>query len=224
MARIEPSLGGGYTCIMLDGLLRPAIDPALARLAQFAVRAGISANAATMGGFAIGIAAMGLIVVELYGWAIAALLLSRLCDGLDGAIARRTQVSDIGAFLDIALDFIFYAGVVFAFGLARPEANALAAAFLLFSFIGTCATFLAFAIFAGKRGITTPERGPKSIYYLGGLTEGTETLIAFIVACLFPDAFAWIAIVFGALCIVTSGTRIATAWRLLSERVGENNA
>jgi phosphatidylglycerophosphate synthase len=199
---------------MFDATLRPLIDPPLNRVAAVAIRLGLSANATTILGFVVGLAAVPFIASEDYLWAIPLILLSRLLDGLDGAIARRTQTTDLGAYLDICLDFIFYAAIVFGFALARPE-NALPAAFLLFSFSGTASTFLAFAIFAERRKITIDIRGHKSLYYLGGLTEGTETIAAFILACVFPDVFAWIAIVFGTLCFVTTGTRIASAWQIL---------
>ena len=102
-----------------------------------------------------------------------------------------------------------------AFALADPGANALAAAFLIFSFIGTATSFLAFAIMAAKRGITTEIRGRKSLYYLGGLTEGSETILAFVLACLWPAWFPLIAWVFGALCWATTATRVAVAWQTL---------
>ena len=199
---------------MLDATLRPLIDPPLARVAGVAIRLGMTANAATIVGFLIGLGGAAFIAEEAYLWAIPCILVSRIFDGLDGAIARRTQATDVGAFLDISLDFIFYAAVVFGFALARPD-NALPAAFLLFTFSGTASTFLGFAIFAARRGIATDVRGRKSLYYLGGLTEGTETIAAFLLACVFPEAFPWIATVFGALCLVTTGTRIATAWQIL---------
>jgi phosphatidylglycerophosphate synthase len=199
---------------MLDAAIRPLIDPPLERLASLAIRVGVSANATTILGFTVGLTAVPFIVGEFYLWAIPFILMCRILDGLDGAIARRTQTTDLGAYLDITLDFIFYAAIVFGFALARPE-NALPAAFLLFGFSGTASTFLAFAIFAAKRGITTEVRGRKSLYYLGGLTEGTETIAAFVLACVFPEAFVWIAIVFGGLCLLTTGTRIAAAWQVL---------
>jgi hypothetical protein len=101
------------------------------------------------------------------------------------------------------------------FAIADP-ANALAAAFLVWSFVGTGTSFLAFAIFAAKRGIATTARGTKAIYYLGGLTEGTETIAVFAAFCLFPRRFREIATVFGALCWVTTASRIASARRLLA--------
>ncbi len=68
---------------------------------------------------------------------------------------------------------------------------------------------------AAKRGLASDLRGKKSLYYLGGLTEGTETLLAFVLACLFPDFFPEIAWTFGALCWLTTATRIAVAWQTL---------
>ena len=143
------------------------------------------------------------------------LLLNRLGDGLDGAVARRRGITDLGGFLDIVLDFIVYAGVVFAFALADPTANALAAAFLIFSFMGTGSSFLAFAVMAAKLGLATEARGRKSLYYLGGLTEGTETLLVFVAFCLFPGAFPALALVYGLLCWLTTLGRILTAWQTL---------
>ena len=79
---------------------------------------GISANVVSWTGFIIGIFAINFIAMGMYGWALFAILLNRLCDGLDGAIARSTKITDFGVFLDAALDYIFYGGVIFAFALA----------------------------------------------------------------------------------------------------------
>jgi phosphatidylglycerophosphate synthase len=200
---------------MLDARLRRLIDPPLDRLCRPLAAHGLSANLATAGGFAVGLGAIAAITVQAYGLGLALLLLNRLLDGLDGALARRRGVTDLGGFLDIVCDFIIYAGVPMAFALADPGANALPAAFLIFSFIGTATSFLAFAIMAAKRGITTELRGKKSLYYLGGLTEGTETILAFVLACLWPAWFPLIAWVFGGLCWLTTATRVAVACQVL---------
>ena len=137
-----------------------------------------------------------------------------MADGLDGAVARQTEVSDRGGFLDISLDFVFYSAVPFGFALMAPAQNALPACFLVFSFIGTGTSFLAFAVFAEKRGISTDIRGKKSLYYLGGLTEGFETIVFLVLTCLFPGAFWWMALVFGGLCWITTATRIIAGWQM----------
>lgn len=201
---------------MFDAFFRPLIDPVLTRVARVCTNSRISANWVTVGGFAIGVSAM---VAVFYGQFLAALgllIVNRIADGLDGAIARRTKPTDFGGYLDIVLDFIFYAGFVFAFALHDPISNALAAAFLIFSFIGTGCSFLAFAIIAAKRQIDTTKRGAKSFYYLGGLTEGSETIGLFVLMCLFPEQFAWFAWIFGGLCWITTSTRIAMAKNLFS--------
>jgi phosphatidylglycerophosphate synthase len=196
---------------MFDASLRPHINKPLAVAAKYAVGMGLTANGATALGFAVGMVAAALVAAQLYWVALGVLLISRFLDGLDGAIARQTQLTDLGGYLDITLDFIFYAAMVFAFALADPAANALAAAFLTTSFMAPAATFLAYAIFAQKHGITTDIRGAKSLYYLGGLTEGFETILTLCLMCAFPTWFPVIAVVYGLMCWITGGTRIAVA-------------
>ena len=67
----------------------------------------------TVTGFVIGLCSGVLICGEAYGWALATLLLNRMCDGLDGVVARLTQPTDFGGYLDIVCDFLFYAFVPF---------------------------------------------------------------------------------------------------------------
>lgn len=198
---------------MLDGRLRRLIEPALDRLGRVLAAREIGADAVTLVGFALGLAALPAIAWHHYQAGLALILLNRLADGLDGAIARQAGLTDRGGFLDISLDFVFYATVPFAFALAEPAANALPAAFLLFSFIGTGSSFLAFAIIAAKRDIATDLRGKKSFYYLGGLTEGSETILLFVLACLLPGWFPALAWGFGALCWLTTATRLVAGWQ-----------
>jgi phosphatidylglycerophosphate synthase len=192
-------------------LLRPGIDA----LARALVAAGARADALTFGGFALGIAAALAIALDAPRVGLTLLLASRLLDGLDGAVARLTRPTDRGAFLDIALDFLFYASVPLAFALADPAANALAAAVLLAAFIGTGSSFLAFAVMAERRGLKSDVYPSKGLYYLGGLTEGTETIICFALMCVWPASFALFAYAFGALCALTTATRLYGAWRVL---------
>jgi phosphatidylglycerophosphate synthase len=196
---------------MLDARLRRLIDPPLDRAGALLAAAGLGADAVTIGGFLLGAGGWAALALQAYGAAALLILLNRLADGLDGAIARAHGVTDRGGYLDITLDFIFYAGVPFCFAVGRPE-TALAAAFLVFSFVGTGTSFLAFAAIAAKRGLETEARGRKSLYYLGGLTEGSETIALFLACCLFPDQFAWLAWGFGALCWATTASRIAMAF------------
>jgi phosphatidylglycerophosphate synthase len=196
---------------MFDAALRRIIDPPLNYAGTKIALVGISANLVTLVGFVVGIAAVPFIAFEYYWIALSLILTNRLFDGLDGAVARHSLLTDFGGYLDIVCDFIFYSAIVFAFALARPE-NMLASAFLILSFMGTASTFLTYAIMAEKHKISTDIRGKKSLYYLGGLTEGAETIVAMCLMCIFPDYFTVIAVIFAGMCWVTTVTRIYAAW------------
>lgn len=193
---------------MVDRFLLPLFSAPHRWAARILLRAKLSANSVTLAGAAIGLGALPLLAMQSYGWALAAILLNRFLDGVDGVMARSSGPTDRGAFLDIVCDFLVYAAVPLGFALANPPQNALPAAVLLASFIGTAATFLAFAAVAARRGDLSPNYPNKGVYYLGGLTEGTETILAFSVACLWPQHFAIVAYVFAAACAVTTATRL----------------
>jgi phosphatidylglycerophosphate synthase len=163
----------------------------------------------------IGLSALPLLAMQCYGWALTLILINRFLDGVDGTMARMTVATDRGAFLDTVCDFLFYAAVPLGFALAEPAANALPAAVLLASFIGTATTFLAFAVAAARRSALSPNYPNKGFYYLGGLTEGSETILLFCAMCLWPQHFAWLAYGFAAACAVTTVTRFFFGMRSL---------
>ncbi len=199
---------------MFDAALRPYLDRVVDPFGRWFAARGISASMVTVVGFALGLAAVLAVVMGMMLTAFVLILLNRLCDGLDGAIARATAPTDFGGFLDIVFDFIFYAMIPFGFALYDP-ANALAACFLIFSFFGTAVSFLAFAVMAQRRGLSSRDHGVKSLFYLGGLTEGGETIILFLAATVTPQWFVYYAYVFGVLCWVTAASRILEAGKLL---------
>lgn len=193
---------------MLDKTLQKALTPSLQVVARHLVRRGVHADALTWTGFGLGLLAAVAIALQMYGAGLVLLLASRGLDGLDGAVARLTQPTLRGGFLDITLDFIFYAAIVLGFALADAQANALPATVLLAAFIGTGSSFLAYAVMASQAAMpdTAPVR--KSFHYLGGLTEATETLVAFAAMCWWPEHFSRIAYAFAALCVLTIAVRI----------------
>ena len=201
---------------MFDAQIRPMIDQLLNPVGRALVRLGVTANQVTLAGAGFGLFAAGCVAFEMFQTALWLVLLNRIADGVDGAVARASRSSDFGGYLDIVSDFIFYSAIPFAFALARPE-NALAAAFLIFSFIGTASSFLGFAILAEKHQVTTEIRGKKTFYYLGGLTEGAETVLLLLAMLIWPDYFSIMALLFGLLCWVTTGTRIYAAYRQFND-------
>ena len=201
---------------MFDAQLRPLTDRLLNPIGRGLVTLGFTANQVTMIGAAFGLIAAGCAATGLFNLALWFVIANRVIDGLDGAVARASRSSDFGGYLDIVSDFILYSAIPLAFAVARPE-TALAAAFLIFSFIGTATSFLGFAILAEKHHVTTQIRGKKAFYYLGGLTEGTETILLFIAILVWPDYFSVMAIIFGILCWVTTCTRIYAAYRQFND-------
>ncbi|MCZ8334830.1 MAG: CDP-alcohol phosphatidyltransferase family protein [Rhodobacteraceae bacterium] len=199
---------------MLDGWMRGVIDPVLGRMGKILAERGVTADAVTIAGLGLGLAAALVLALGGPGWAAALpLMASRVADGLDGAVARARGKTDFGGYLDIVCDFVFYAAIPMAFVLRDPEANGVAGAFLLAAFYINGSTFLGYAVLAEKRGMETRSRGEKSLYFTAGLLEGTETIAFFLILCLLPWAFAPLAWAFGALCLVTALSRVLLAVR-----------
>lgn len=195
---------------MLDAKLRPLIDPPLNAIGRALAGAGITANAITFAGLALGLGGAAAIALGHVGWGLALILANRLLDGLDGAVARVRGPSDLGGYFDIVADFAFYVSIPLGFGILAP-ANTLPALVLVASFVLTGVSFLAFAVIAGKRGATTEAHGRKSFFYSTGLAEGTETIAVFIAMCLLPAWFGPIAYGYAALCTLTVFQRSAMA-------------
>ena len=202
---------------MIDAAVLPILHRLYARPARALVARGVSADMLTVGGFGVGVGVVPALAMGWCGVALVLILLNRLADGLDGAVARIDGPTDRGAFLDVALDFKFYALVPLGFALMDPTRNALAAAVLIAAFIGTGSSFLAFASVAAKRGLTSEQYPRKGIYYLGGLTEGTETITVFVAMCLWPQAFWWMAWAYAAACLLTTVLRWRMGWQVFGK-------
>ena len=196
---------------MLDAKLRPLIDPPLNALGRRLASLGIGANSITMTGMIVGLGAGVMIAYSHFAIALALILASRLLDGLDGAVARATRISDFGGYLDIVADFSFYVAVPVGFAFAAPD-NMPFALLLVASFTLTGISFLSYAVLAAKRGLETSEHGRKSFFYNTGLAEGTETIAAFLLMCLFPGHFPLIASIYTVMCLVTVFQRSLAAF------------
>lgn len=199
---------------MFDAKLLPLQRRLIHPLAGRLHARGVNADTITLAGFALGLLGVLAAAGGLFWLALVGLVANRLADGLDGEVARLAGPTDRGAFLDIALDFLFYALFPLGFAMADPGANALPAAVLVASFVGTGSSFLAFSIIAERRGLTSEDYPSKGIFYLGGLTEGAETIGLFVLICLLPGWFPMLALAFAAACFVTTLTRWLAGWRL----------
>lgn len=187
---------------MLDAKVRPFIDPPLNAAGRTIASWGITPNQITLLGMMIGLGGASAIYFGQYTLALGLILIGRIFDGLDGAVARASQSTDFGGYLDILCDFVFYVSVPLAFGLANPAFLPMTA-ILIAAFTLTGISFLAYAVMAEKKGVTTEAHGKKSFFYNTGLAEGTETIICFIIMCLLPAHFKMIAGVYAVMCAVT---------------------
>lgn len=195
---------------MLDAKLRPLIDPPLNRAGSTLAKAGVTANALTFAGLALGLGGAVAIGFGEVWLGLALIIANRLLDGLDGAVARATAPTPLGGYYDIVADFAFYVSIPLGFG-AMAADNTLPALVLVASFVLTGVSFLAFAVIAANRGVTTEAHGKKSFFYSTGLAEGTETIAVFVLMCVFPAWFGVIAFVYAGLCVLTVFQRSALA-------------
>ncbi len=195
---------------MFDVALRRLVDPALIRVAGWLSGARISANALTISGAMLGLGATFCITQSHFTAALAFIMLNRIFDGLDGAIARIIGPTELGGYLDILCDYVFYLSVPVAFALIDP-ANQMPALILVAGFTLTAVSFLAFAAIAARHTSSDSAHGPKAFIYSTGLMEGGETIAFFLLFCLFPAFFPTLAIVFATLCLLTVAQRMVLA-------------
>jgi phosphatidylglycerophosphate synthase len=199
---------------MFDAALRRLIDPPLNRGAHWLAKSGLSANALTIIGASIGVGAAIAISQQQFAAGLALVVLNRIFDGIDGAVARINGSTEFGGYLDTLSDFLFYVSVPLAFGLAN-EANQIPALVLVASFTLTAVSFLGFAAIAARKGDDDGTHGPKAFIYSKGLMEGGETIAFFVLFCLFPDYFPELALLFAALCVLTVAQRLMLAAKTL---------
>lgn len=202
---------GGLT--VLDGRVRSLVAGPLERVGRRLAEAGIAPGAVTGLGFALGV---GACVAAAWGrWtpALVLWLANRLADGLDGPIARARGASALGGFADIVADFTVYSGFVLGVAVAEPGAR-LACVALLAAYYVSGAAFLAWSAVAEQLHRERPDE--RSLHFVGGVAEGTETIVVYVLFCLFPGSAETIAWVFAALVAVTAMQRVAFVWSTLN--------
>ena len=202
---------------MLDIQIRCYIDPALEKMAYRIYKLGLTANQITWIGFGFGLLACASLITAEYNLALLGLALNRLCDGIDGAVARASGESGTlyGGFLDIVLDMVIYAGFPLCFAIGSHNINDMqAAACLLMAYVGTASSFLALSSLRMKQGEDQDDK--KSLIFGKALAEGTETTLTMALFCICPIYFSIIAYGYAVICCLTTLQRILQAKKLLS--------
>ena len=195
---------------MFDVALRRFVDPALICVAGWIANTRMSANMLTISGAGLALGAAFFVTQSNFIAALGFILLNRIIDGLDGAVARVNGPTELGGYLDTICDYIFYISIPVAFGFIDPV-NHIPALLLVASFTLTAVSFLAFAAIAARRARDDSAHGPKALIYSTGLMEGAETISFFVLFCLFPSFFPTLAIIFAALCLLTVVQRFIRA-------------
>lgn len=201
---------------MIDAKINKIIKPVLDKFAKKLLKYNIKPNSVTFTGFFFGLICSYFIVNEMFFYAGIFLFLNRFCDGLDGALARSIGETDIGAFYDIILDFLFYFIFPISFILLDLK-NTYSICFLLLSFVATQTTFLATSWLVEKNKLLISDGQNKSFFYAGGITEGFETIICFFMMLIFYELINYIAYIFGILCWITFINRILLIRELLKK-------
>ncbi|HEY1708201.1 MAG TPA: CDP-alcohol phosphatidyltransferase family protein [Rhizomicrobium sp.] len=186
---------------MFDDQLRRLIAGPMGAVARW-LPASLRANWVTLAGGLVAFAGLILIGRGLYLWGLGAIVANRLLDGLDGAVARRTAPTELGAYLDAVFDTLFFASVPFAFALADPS-RAVAASFLIFGSMGAGASAWIYMAFACRAGMVTMP--------VASVAESLVMVAGFAIACVFPVWFSFVAYGLGFVAFVAAGVRIAAA-------------
>lgn len=215
---------------MLDTVVRRRLDGPLARAAAGLDRPWVTPDRLSLAGLVLALTSALLAALALWPWALVCWLVSRVLDGLDGPLARRRGGgTEAGGFLDITADFAAYgAGVV---GVALGATGALTGgrpdtwewtAFLavLLAYYLNGAAFLAFSSAAERveraGGRARLEDG-RTFSFIGGLAEGTETIVVHSLWLLLPAHAPAVAWVWAGVVGVSAVQRVVLGRRLLAQ-------
>lgn len=200
---------------MLDPVARRLTAPVLDVAARRIATTGVHPTAITALGWLAGLG--GCVAIVNGAWTVAAglWLLNRVLDGLDGAVARQVGPTDLGGFLDIVADFSIYAAIVLAVAIEVPEAR-LACTALLVAYYVSGTAFLAMSSILERRRAEN-HLDPRSLRFVGGVAEGTETVIAYVVLMLLPQHAELIVWLFLVAVAITALQRIREGVAILRE-------
>jgi phosphatidylglycerophosphate synthase len=175
---------------MLDGPLRPVKDQLLAPVVRGRLLRAVPPLAIT------GLALAAALGAAIAAWraapavAVGLWLLSRLADGLDGAMARhQASASDRGGLVDIVADTIGYAAIPVGIAAGIDTRTAwVVVAVLLATFYVNAVSWTYLAALLEKRAAGAPASGAATSTIMPrGLVEGTETIVFFTIALAWPS-------------------------------------
>jgi phosphatidylserine synthase len=204
---------------MVDAHLRRSLRGTFEFIAHAIDYPRITPDLITYFGLALGLG--GAASAWFHAWipALALWLLSRLADGVDGALARRRIKAGglknvAGGYLDIMADFGVYGS--FVLGVAHGSGQKyLPFLFVLLAYYLNGTSFLAFSSIGEREGIRIDDG--RSLSFIYGLAEATETIVVHSSWCLFPSEAARIAALWAIIVFISAGVRIHQSITLLTK-------
>lgn len=190
---------------MIDSLIRPHIESTMDKMAVKVAQSGLSANKLTLIGFVLGFIGCFLVALQMYLPGLLFLLLALFFDGLDGAVARMTQPTELGAYLDMMSGVTLFALFPFFFMMSGPE-HAMAAGMLLLGLLLMGMTNLAYDYFAMKNGAPPAK---------SGLVETSEIALFIILSCVYPAGFSFFAAALALMSVIAAIMRASRTIKLL---------
>ncbi len=191
---------------MIDKRIQKLIDPHLNFISSHLVRFGITANQITYFSLVFIIIIVFLIIYGETYLAIIFIILNRICDGLDGSVARIKGITKFGGYIDILADYTFYISVPLGFAI-MSENNSFPTIVLLISYLLNSSSFLGLAAIKNFSKEKTDNKN-KSFFYSFGYIEGTETILFYLIICIFPNKYALLTYLFSFFVFYTTINRI----------------
>ncbi len=210
--------------------MRSILDRPLQQAAAGLDQSWITPNRISLLGLVLGLGSAVSAGMQLWALALVLWLTSRLCDGLDGPLARLrshrsgmgSSGTEAGGFLDITADFLVYGSTVLgvAIGVTATAASGgydaswIPFALVLVTYYVNGTAFLAFSSIAERTGHQMDDG--RSFSFLGGLAEGTETIAVHSLWLLLPFYAEQIAWVWAAVVAISAAQRMVGGYRTLS--------
>ncbi|MBA3907390.1 MAG: CDP-alcohol phosphatidyltransferase family protein [Pseudonocardiales bacterium] len=193
---------------MLDGQFRSTVDKTVRPIGQNLKKTGLSADHFTLAGLVLSAFAAVAIGSAHLRVGLLLVVLTGLCDTLDGAVAKAAGTSSSrGAFFDSVADRVsdalLFGGVAWYFADTHP---------------GTL-VMLPVAVLATSSIISYQRAKAESLGFAakGGIMERAERIILLALGLLFDALLVPVLVIMLVLTIVTAGQRFAKVWQAASK-------
>lgn len=190
---------------MFDSLIRPHLSKPMDKMAVKVSQSGLSANHLTLIGFAFGFVGCFLVGMQLYLIGLLLLLIAMFFDGIDGAVARATVSTELGAYIDMMTSVFLFAAFPLFFMLSAGE-HAMAAGILIFAYLLMGMANLSYDFFAMKKGAPPAKTS---------IVETGEIIVFMILCCAYPQGFSFFAAFLALMSLAAAIIRIFFTIRLL---------